>query len=311
MDAVIRDVAARLSFEVMVAEAAFVGVVVLVAALFAYVLSVYRKARIIEEKANPWATKAKGKLDELEEQIALLFDGTGTHLTASELTSVWAALLFLPGLTTLAIGQPWWLAALASAAGGLAPFLWVRVARKRARMRFEETLGQALPLVASNLRGGLPFRSAIVPVGENMAEPLKGEFALLGAELDQGTPVEEALAHMAGRNNSKDIMLLASAVMAQRDTGGNLADVVDSVAQAIQTRVELRRMVRSKTSQARMSARILCALPVIMVVVMCVMQESFRSFYLSELGLITMLGMLVLIAVGYLIMRKMADLKAD
>lgn len=293
------------------ARAAFGAVVAVVVVTLAYAALCSHRARIDEQRENPWAAAAQGRLGWVSERVGKAFSGTGTHLTAQELTTVWAALVFLPPLTVIALGQALPLALGAAAFGGVAPLAWARSARARARRAFEENLGQALPLVASNLRGGLAFRSAIVPVGQNMAEPLKTEFALLSQDLDQGTPVEEALARMAARNESKDVLLLASAVMAQRDTGGNLADVIDSVAWAVRSRVELRNMVQSRTSQARTSAKILCALPMLLVVVMCAMQESFREYYLSAMGVATVAGILVLIAVGYAVMAKMADLRAD
>lgn len=271
----------------------------------------YRRDRVISERENPWAERVSGLWGRASERAAVAFDGTGTTLTPGELTGAWVSCALLPPLTALVMGLAVPLAAALALAGALAPVLWASRARRRARARFESTLASALPLVASNLRGGLSFRASLVPVGESMPEPLRGEFARLGADIDGGAPVEEALARMADRNDSKDVSLLASAVMAQRVTGGNLADVIDSAAVAVRDRCELRRQVRSKTSQARMSARILAALPVVLLVAMCAISSTFREFYASPVGLATIALMACLVVAGYAAMAKMSNMRVD
>ena len=276
-----------------------------------FALAAFRQARVEAERGNPWAERAEGLADRALSAVASAFSGTGTKLTGEQLATVWACCAALPPAACLAAGLGAGRAALSCAVGAALPALWARTARRRARLRFEETLGHALPLVASNLRGGLSFSAALVPVGESMSEPLRGEFARLGADIDSGTPMEEALARMAARNDSKDVALLASAVMAQRETGGNLADVIDSVAVAVRNRCELRQMVRGKTSQARMSAKLLAALPVLLVGAMCMLSESFREYYLSAGGLVTLAAMAAMVGGGYVVMVRMADMRAD
>lgn len=277
----------------------------------AYAASTWRRWRVSRERSNPWARAAARSASRLAMRLHSRMDGTGLRLTPNELASVWLACAVVPPLVAVAIGLAWPLALALLAAGAAAPELWAMAARGRSRRRFEETLGQALPLVASNLRGGLTFRTALVPVGENMDEPLRGEFERLGADIDQGVPIEEALGRMAERNDSKDVALLASAVMAQRETGGNLAEVVDSVAVAVRVRCELRQMVRSKTSQARASATILAMLPPVLLAATCAINPAALGFYTSPAGLATIAAIAVLIVSGYLIMRRMSALEAD
>ena len=258
----------------------------------------YRRDRVMTERANPWASRATGLVDALTARAASAFEGTGTTLTPGQILGAWCACALVPPALILALG-------------GAAPLAWASSARRRARSRFESTLGNALPLVASNLRGGLSFRAALVPVGESMPEPLRGELARLGDDIDAGAPIEEALARMAERNGSKDVALLASAVVAQRQTGGNLADVIDSVASAVRDRCELRMQVRSKTAQARWSARVLAALPALLLAGLCSISEEFRGFYASASGLLTIAVMLCLVAVGYSAMARMANMRVD
>lgn len=271
----------------------------------------YRRDRVMTERANPWASRATGLVDALTARAASAFEGTGTTLTPGQILGAWCACALVPPALILALGLPPLAAALALALGGAAPLAWASAARRRARSRFESTLGNALPLVASNLRGGLSFRAALVPVGESMPEPLRGELARLGDDIDAGAPIEEALARMAERNGSKDVALLASAVVAQRQTGGNLADVIDSVASAVRDRCELRMQVRSKTAQARWSARVLAALPALLLAGLCSISEEFRGFYASASGLLTIAVMLCLVAVGYSAMARMANMRVD
>lgn len=291
--------------------AALVATLVAGLAVTAWALATYRSDRVMAERRDPWATRATGAIDALAARVAPVFEGTGTSLTETQLLGAWAACALLPPPILIALGAPLPVVAITLAAGALAPALWARAARRRARLRFESTLGSALPLVSSNLRGGLSFRASLVPVGESMPEPLRGELARLGADIDSGAPIEEALARMAERNHSKDVALLASAVVAQRQTGGNLADVIDSVAGAVRDRCELRMQVRSKTAEARTSAKILAALPALVLVAMCCLSESFRGFYASPVGIATIALVVLLVVTGYAAMSRMADMRVD
>ena len=286
----------------------------LMVALSAGAVIASRAWRVEEEARSPIGgdeAKAHGVYARISSALASQVEGSGVPLTAREFLSVWAACAALPPLVaaTLGLGAPATLAALA--AGAIAPALWLRSTKRRARRRFSDDLGHALPLVATNLRGGLSVRQALAPVAENLDEPIRGEFAIMARNLERGMSVEDALAVMAERNDNRDLVLLSSAVATQAETGGNLADIIDTVASTIRVRTELRRSILSKTSQQRGTAVFLLLFPVVILVAVCLLSPTYLEFYTTLEGLPVLLVCAALEMLGYLIVRRMTDLKID
>ena len=265
--------------------------------------------RVEEERELPFG--APERAGRAREAFVRAVEGTGTQLSAGEFATLWAGCVAAAALACLLLSLSAATSAALLALAAACPWLALRGRQRQARRRFGDDLGDVLPLVASNLRGGLSLRQSIAPVAENMGEPVRGEFRILAAELERGVPTEEALAHMAERNDSRDLVLLASAVATTSVTGGNLADVVDSVADAIRQRCELRRLVGSKTSEQRASAKVLVAAPVVLVVGLVLTQEAWREFYATPAGLLTLAVAAALVVVGYLVAMRMTDIRLD
>ena len=269
----------------------------------------------VEEESRSVFKEEELKKDSLR---ARLFDflraeieGSGVTFSERELLSIWVACAALPPLLAVTIGLPPTIVLLAFLIGALAPALWLSALKKRARRRFSDDLGHALPLVATNLRGGLSVRQALAPVAENLDEPIRSEFSLLARNLERGMSVEDALAIMAERNDNRDLVLLSSAVATQAETGGNLADIVDTVAATIRVRTELRRTILSKTSQQRGTALFLLMFPVFILVVVCIISPTYLEFYTTIEGLLVLLVCAILELIGYVIVRRMTDMKID
>lgn len=289
-------------------RAASVLVLSLAVAFGAAALLTSRNWRVEAERMEAPAPKRPRALASAARR---LLEGSGSALTAGEFAWLWAACAAVPFLLAVLMGLPAaWALALA-AAGAVCPVAWAKAQAARSRKRFAEDLGNVLPLVAANLRGGLSIRQAITPVAENMGEPIKSEFELLGADLDRGVTMERALAAMAERNDNRDLVLLASGVATQAETGGNLADIVEQIGETIRVRTELRKTVASKTSQQRATSVFLLLFPIAMLFVFCAMSEVFRDFYLSPTGFAVLAVCAVLELVGFGIVRKLADIRID
>lgn len=285
--------------------------IVVVVALATAALLASRKIRIESEERTFYDASKETMRKSLADRAAKLFEGSGVPLTANEIVNLWGAATLVPPMAVLALGGPVVGAIAAAVCGFLLPVAYLSAKKRKMAQKFGDDLGQVLPLVASNLKGGLSLRQALTPVGDNMDEPIKGEFSLLAADIDRGMPVEVALVHMGERNKNNDVMLLASAVSAQRETGGNLADIIDTVAKTVQVRTMIRRDIRAKTSQARATAKVLAAIPIGLLVIMCGMNALYREFYLSPAGWAVIGGGLVIELIGFAMMRKMADIQAD
>lgn len=129
--------------------------------------------------------------------------GAAPQLSVSEAAQLWAVIAFAPSVLILATGSA--VGALAALPLGIAAFpIWVRLKRGAEQGLFEEQLGEAMPLIASNLRTGASVAQSVAPVAEHMAEPLKSEFAILERDLRNGRPIEQALDDMAKRTESSN-----------------------------------------------------------------------------------------------------------
>lgn len=298
------------------ARAATVLLVALTAALAFAALLAARQWRIEEEARASFSSLdeergARGILGRLREALRASLEGSGVPFSEHEMLSVWTACVALPPLAVLALGAGALAAVAVAAVGAAAPALWLRHAKRRNRMRFADDLGHALPLVATNLRGGLSIKQALVPVATNLNQPIKGEFEILSRNLERGMSVEEALAVMAERNDNKDLVLLASAVATQTETGGNLADIVDTVAGTIRQRTELRRSISSKTAQQRGTAVFLLLFPVVILVAVCALSTTYLEFYTQPLGWVVLIVCALLEGCGYYLVNRMTDIKID
>lgn len=292
--------------------------IIAVLTLCVMALLVSRQLRVLSERRNVYhegeevsKKKHSSILAELREVARQHIEGSGVKFSLNEFMSIWAAATAVPPLIGIVMNLDALVVMLLAALGAFIPLFTLSFRKKHSEKRFEELLGQTMPLISSNLRGGAMLSQAIRPVAENMDEPIKGEFERLRRDMDRGMPVDKALDKLAERNNSADLKLFASAVRAQMRTGGSLADIVDSVGSTIQQRCEMRQMVRSRTSQARFTAILMVCVPPALGLVFYVGNDMYREFYSSAIGLVVICICALLEVLGYFIANKMLDIKTD
>lgn len=278
-------------------------------ALGVAMLVIARRGRIAREQAGVESAdeRPSGKV---AAALVSVCEQASPQLSVQEAEIVWAATTTLPALTALALGVgPLSLLLLPVCAAGFP--LYLKVRRDSGKKKFEEQLGQAMPLIASNLRAGSSVAQAIGPVAENMSDPIKSEFRRLTSDIRAGTPVPEALDKVADRTGSRDLRLFATAVDISQQTGGSLADITENVGQTVRARVEARKAIRSKTSLNRIESQIMVGLPVFMMAALLAISPSHREFYSQPSGWALIALAVVLDALAYLMMRKMGDVKLD
>lgn len=278
-------------------------------ALGVAMLVIARRGRIAREQAGVESAdeRPSGKVAAV---LVSVCEQASPQLSVQEAEIVWAATATLLALTALALGVgPLSLLLLPVCAAGFP--LYLKVRRDSGKKKFEEQLGQAMPLIASNLRAGSSVAQAIGPVAENMSDPIKSEFRRLTSDIRAGTPVPEALDKVADRTGSRDLRLFATAVDISQQTGGSLADITENVGQTVRARVEARKAIRSKTSLNRIESQIMVGLPVFMMAALLAISPSHREFYSQPSGWALIALAVVLDALAYLMMRKMGDVKLD
>lgn len=192
--------------------------------------------------------------------------------------------------------------------GGLlatGPWLWVLQKRNKRFMEFEEKLPEALDLIVSAIRAGHGFTSAMGLASREGTEPIAGEFRQCFDEQNFGLDLRSAMNNLANRVPIPDVQLIVSAVLIQKESGGNLAEVLDKVAHIIRERFRLKRQIRVHTAQGRLTGWILAVMPIILGVVLYLLNpERMAILWQRPIGIKLLWGALIMDSVGALIIRK-------
>ncbi len=201
---------------------------------------------------------------------------------------------------------------IAAVIGGLAsmgPWMALRVAMKKRAERLREQLPDVLTIMASSLRAGHSFMQSLDTVAKEIPQPAATEFQRVVAEIRLGRPTEEALEALAERVGSDDFRWAVLAVNIQREVGGNLAEILDNVADTLRERAMMRRQVRVLTSEGRLSAWVLALLPVGIATYLFIANPDYVGLLVTtRMGIIMLVGAIVLLGVGVAWMRKIVDI---
>lgn len=192
----------------------------------------------------------------------------------------------------------------------LGPILMLQYLARKRMEAFQAQLPDVLSLIAGSLRAGWGLLQAVGIVVTEMGKPAGPEFGRVVTEARLGLPLEEALAKMADRVGSEDFKWAVTAISIQREVGGNLAEVLDIVSETVRERAALRREIESLTSEGRLSAIILIALPFVEGIVLSVVNPGYIGKLTAEpIGLVAMLMAVVLLVVGSLWLRGIVKIE--
>jgi tight adherence protein B len=194
---------------------------------------------------------------------------------------------------------------------GLAiPWLYIKRKRKQRFKEFERQLPEALDLMARALRAGHAFSVGMKMIGDEFPDPIGPEFNRTVEEISFGIDVPQAMGNLNDRVISTDLKFFVTALVVQRETGGNLAEIIEAISRLIRQRFELLGRVKALSAEGRMSGIILFLMPIVMAVVLWVMNESYmRILFEDELGQMMALGSGLLMIVGAYVMKNMCDIK--
>jgi tight adherence protein B len=194
----------------------------------------------------------------------------------------------------------------AAAALGLSiPYVRLSILRRRRMNTIEEQLPDAIDVIKRALRAGHPFNAAIKLVGDDMDGPIAQEFGLMFTDLNYGSDVRRALLGLLNRVPSVTVMALVTCVLVQRETGGNLAEILDQIAKVVRGRFKLGRKIRSLSAEGKMSAWVLAMVPVGLVGLMSVSAPTYLPILLTDpLGHKLLYGAGTLGIIGVLWIRR-------
>jgi tight adherence protein B len=193
---------------------------------------------------------------------------------------------------------------------GALPLLYVLRKRKARLKRFEEIFPDSLEFVSRSMRAGHAFSVSLEMIHREFQEPLAGEFRRTFEEHNLGLPLDVALQKLAKRVPSLDVHFFVSAVLLQKRTGGNLAEILDKLAYVIRERFKLRGRIRAISAHGRMTGIALSCIPVGVAVLMFYTNPDYvRFFFLDDVGNLMLGGAVFLQITGYLIMKQITKIE--
>ena len=193
---------------------------------------------------------------------------------------------------------------------GITPFMFLRHAASRRLAKFEEQFPEAIDLIARALRAGHAFTTGLGMVADEVEEPVRTEFRLLHDRQNYGMPLPDALKSLAVRVPLLDARFFATAVLTQRESGGNLSEVLDGLSKLIRERFKLKRQVRTLSAHGRITGWVLAALPIALAGLMFVISpEHIGLLFTDPLGVRMIVAAGVLQVIGFIAMQRIVNIE--
>ena len=241
-------------------------------------------ASLLREKYLKGLSPLERQLEELPgmDKLAQMSEQAGR--TAPAYRVVLASLLFCvcAGLVAAILLRSTLFGLMAAALGFAVPYLRLSMQRHRRLEKIEEQLPDAIDMVKRALRAGHTFKSAINLVAEDMGQPIAKEFELTFSDLNYGNDVRRAMLGLLNRVPSVTVMALVTSVLVQRDTGGNLAEILDQIAKVVRGRFRFGRRLRSLSAEGRMSAWVLALIPLGLVALLSISSPTYLPVLLEK-----------------------------
>lgn len=185
------------------------------------------------------------------------------------------------------------------------PFFWVQKKRNKNLNTFEEQLPEALEMMARSLRTGYPFNECLKIVSEEMPDPVGKEFGLVFDEINYGRDLEIALALMMERVPSLSLNAMSTSVLIQKETGGNMAEILLKISSVLRGRFKLQRKVKTLSAEGILTAWVLCLMPFFMYMMLSFINPNhFEALYKHPNGIMLFYGIGVLEVIAIFWMRK-------
>jgi|SoiMethySBSTD1v2_1073268.scaffolds.fasta_scaffold05735_5 tight adherence protein B len=241
--------------------------------------------------------------------LSRLIEQSGVKATSSGILVVSGALGLL-GMLGVLMFAPSVAAAPAGLLLGALPILYLMNRRGARIKKFEEQFPEALDLLARALRAGHAFQTSLGMVADELAEPVGPEFKKTFDQQNFGLPLKECLFEMADRVPLLDVRFFATAVTIQRETGGNLAEILNNLAHVVRERFKILRQVRVHTAHGRFTGYVLLALPPVLGVVLAYLSpDHMNTLFTEQMGKTMLMGAGVMQTVGYFWIRQVIKIE--
>jgi tight adherence protein B len=239
-----------------------------------------------------------------------LIDQSGVRITPSAVVLISVMGALMAGLITYLLLPLVLVAALVAFAAAFAPFGFLLHRRGRRLKRFEEMFPEALDLLSRAIRAGHAFQTAMGMVADELPEPVGPEFKKTFDQQNYGLPLRDALNELSERIHLLDVRFFVTAVLIQRDTGGNLSEILDNLAHVVRERFKIQRQVRVHTAHGRFTGYVLLALPAALAVALSVINPDHMHLLFHErMGQVMLMGAIVMQSIGFVWIRKVIKIE--
>jgi tight adherence protein B len=243
-------------------------------------------------------------------RLARLIEQSGVRTTPSAIVLMSLLVAGIVGLSTRLFVAPAFAAPVVAVLAAVAPTMWLMHRKTKRLKRFEEQFPEALDLLSRAIKAGHAFQTAMGMVADELPEPAGPEFKKTYDQQNYGLPLRDALNELSQRLDLLDVRFFVTAVLIQRDTGGNLSEILDGLAHVVRERFKIQRDVRTHTSHGRFTGYVLMALPAALAVALSFINpEHMQLLFRERMGQMMMMGAVVMQGIGYIWIRKVIKIE--
>lgn len=229
-----------------------------------------------------------------------LIDRAGQRTTLSNIALIMIALAAAVGIISWLVFGQLGLSLVLSIASIFIPVMYLSVVSTKRLAAFEEQLAEALDIIIRALRAGHPFDGALKVVSEELPDPVAEEFSVTSAEINYGVTISGALNDMVRRVPSKQLRAFVTAVLVQKETGGNLAEILENISSVIRGSFKFQRKLKTLAAEGKMSIAVLAGMPVVLGCGMYLINpEIVSELFTNPVGNKLLYGVTVLFIIGY------------
>ncbi len=244
------------------------------------------------------------------QRLQLFIQQSATEITVGMLLTFSFLILWLIFLGSLLLSVSWILALVLAVLSSLVPFLVIAIKRQRRFLRFEELFPDAIDLLGRAVRAGHAFTTGLELISKEMPSPVSDEFQRTYEQQNLGLPIREAFQNMMKRVPLADVRIFVTALIIQRESGGNLAEILDNLSHVIRERFKLMRQIRVYTAQGRLSLYLLVSVPPVMGLMVYFMDRDYiMRLFNDPLGIQMLVAGVVMQVMGYFVIRKIIQPK--
>ncbi len=237
-------------------------------------------------------------------------DATGLKVSLSGVLLIAVGLAALMALVAGMIARSKYALPVGAAAGFALPFVFLSFKRTRRLRAFEEQFPEGLDLISRALKAGHAFATGLKMVADEMPDPVGPEFRKTFDEQNFGLPLKDALDNLTVRVPSLDVRFFATAVLIQRETGGNLAEILENLAHVVRERFKILRQVRVYTAHGRFTGYVLLALPAVLCIALSFINpEHMNLLFRERMGQMMLLAALTLQTIGYVWIKQVIKIE--